>query len=424
MAGRRTFIKKTALSTAATILAFPQDGIISPAFNLNKHSDNEDEFWKDVRKQFPLTHDRTYFNNGTIGPSPYPVLKAVRIKMDELNALGEYQGHEVSRRPISELAGVSENEICLTHNTTEGINIVAGGLPIGRGDEIIMTSHEHAGNALPWLNQKKLKGFEIRVFTPADTADENLNLINDLISEKTRVIAIPHITCTTGHVFPVNAITRLAHEKGIWVFYDGAHSAGSMVLDLKAMGCDFYASCGHKWLLGPSGTGFLYVNQGMLDVLQAGFIGAYSDTGWVISEEQQDLKGYVDNAHRYYYGTQSAALSSGLKAAVDFMHEIDMGRVEAYSKSLATYLREELATMEGSVEILTPLEETSRSTMISFRIPSMDYKEFGKLAAENKFRIRLVPESGLNAIRISTHIYNNKNEIDRFTSMVAGIVKG
>ena len=197
----------------------------------------------------------------------------------------------------------------------------------------------------------------------------------------------------------------------------------AMALDLKAMGCDFYASCGHKWLLGPSGTGFLYVSLDMLDVLQAEFIGAYSDTGWTISEEQQDMKGYVDNAHRFYYGTQSAALSSGLKAAVDFMNEIDMARVETYSKSLANYLREELATMEGSVQILTPLEEASRSTMISFKIPSMDYREFGKLAAENNFRIRLVPESGLNAIRISTHIYNNKSEIDRFILMVAGIVK-
>jgi len=424
MAGRRTFIKKTALGAAAAILAFPPAGRTSSALNLNSYNQKEDEFWRKIRKQFPLTYDRTYFNNGTIGPSPYPVLEAVRTKMDELNTVGEYHGQEISKGPISELVGVSEGEICLTHNTTEGINIVAGGLPIGRGDEIIMTSHEHAGNALPWLNQKKLKGFEIKVFTPADTADENLNRINDLISEKTRVIAIPHITCTTGHVFPVDAITHLAHEKGIWAFYDGAHSAGSMVLDLKAIGCDFYASCGHKWLLGPSGTGFLYVSLDMLDVLQAEFIGAYSDTGWTISEEQQDMKGYVDNAHRYYYGTQSAALSSGLKAAVDFMNEIDMARVETYSKSLANYLREELVTMEGSVQILTPLEEASRSTMISFKISSMDYREFGKLATENKFRIRLVPESGLNAIRISTHIYNNKSEIDRFILMVAGIVKG
>lgn len=423
MSGRRSFIKKSAFTIAGSLLAGVNADGRGQRFLKIKNVSDEDAFWKEVRKQFPLTHARTYFNNGTIGPSPYPVLEAVRLKMEELNALGEYKGQEDSRKPLADFINVPFHEISLTHNTTEGINIIAAGLPLKRGDEVIMTSHEHAGNALPWLNQKKLKGFKIRIFTPADTADESLNLINDLITDRTRVIAVPHITCTTGHLLPVRQIADLAHDKGIWVFYDGAHAAGSIALDLKKIGCDFYASCGHKWLLGPSGTGFLYVREEMFDIVQTEFIGAYSDTGWEISEERQTLSGYVPDAHRYDYGTQSAALSNGLKAAVAFMNDIGMPLVESYSRGMATLLRNNLANLDGDLEILTPEEEISRSTMVTFRLPDMHYRDFGELASENKFRIRLVPESKLNAIRISTHIYNNKDEIDRFTSLVAKVIR-
>ena len=106
-----------------------------------------------------------------------------------------------------------------------------------------------------------------------------------------------------------------------------------------------------------------------------------------------------------------------------FMNEIGMPLVESYSRGMATLLRNNLANLDGDLEILTPEEEISRSTMVTFRLPDMHYRDFGELASENKFRIRLVPESKLNAIRISTHIYNNKDEIDRFTSLVAKVIR-
>jgi selenocysteine lyase/cysteine desulfurase len=421
MSGRRSFIKKSVLSVSGSML-INLDGLSAYSGNSSKIGPQND-FWKELRSQFPLTNERIYFNNGTIGPSPLPVLEAVKATLTKLNTWGEYSGHDDSRKPLADFTNVTREEISLTHNTTEGINVVAAGLPLKRGDEIIMTTHEHAGNALPWLNQQKQKGIVIKVFTPQNTAAENLNAINDLISSKTRVIAVPHITCTTGHVFPVKEISSLGHDKGLWIFYDGAHSAGSLNLDIRDTGCDFYASCGHKWLLGPSGTGFLFVNQDVQEVLKPISIGAYSDTGWEISEKKQSMDGYVQTAHRYDYGTQSAALAHGLKAAVEFMQNIGMDKVEDYSSSLAEKLFYGLMAIGDPVEILTPEEKRSRSTMITFRIRDYDYKLFGKAASENKFRIRLVPESGLNAIRISTHIYNNEEEVDKFLYLVSDLVK-
>ncbi len=412
MTSRREFIKKSTVSfVGASVIS---KNLIADASN------NQENFWDDIRNQFPLRDHRVYFNNGTIGPSPTPVLEAVKSKMDELNAIGEYRGQEDSREPVANFIGALPEEISLTHNTTEGINIVASGLPLKKGDEVIMTSHEHAGNALPWLNQIKNRGIVIKVVDPADSAEENLNRINDRFTERTRVVAVPHITCTTGLTYPIKEISSLAHDKGAWMFCDGAHAPGSMAIDMKELGCDFYASCGHKWLLGPSGTGFLYVNSNVLEDLTPFAIGAYSDTGWTISDINQVIDGFVPTAHRFDYGTQSAPLANGLKAAVTFLSDIRIEKVETYISGLSDHLYKELSKID-QIEVLSPNEERSRSSMIAFKINTMDYREFGKLVAK-EFRIRMVPESNLNAIRISTHIYNNKLQIDNFIDKIHSVI--
>lgn len=416
MVRRRDFIKSAAagLGVAATGLAFGNDK--PSAINLPQPSDPD--FWKVLRKQFPLTDNRVYLNSATFGPSPYTVVDAVSQKTMERNTTGEYSGHEVARKAIAEFVGAKESEISLTHNTTEGINIVAGGIRLKKGDEIIMTSHEHVGNALPWLARMKTKDFKIKVFEPATTAQENLERISGLITSKTRVIAVPHITCTTGLRLPIREISQLAREKGINSFIDGAHGPGMFNLDMKGIGCDFYAACGHKWMLGPSGTGFLYVRQDKLEDLEVNNVGAYSDTGWVLSHSEQRLDSYVPTAHRFDYGSQSAALSYGLKSATEFMETIGKEEVENYTLNLASYLTHQLIGLGNKVELLSSTEPESMSAMVGFRLNGVDYKEFGRAASKAGFRIRLVGESGLNSIRISTHIFNNKEEIDGLVGLI------
>lgn len=378
----------------------------------------DEDFWKIVRDQFPLTHDRTYLNNGTMGPSPYPVLEAVKKATEDIDVSGEYGGWEVARPKIAKFVNVEESEISLTHNVTEGINVIAQGLPLKRGDEVIMTTHEHVGNALPWLNRMRLDGVVIRTLHPAPTAHENLNRINDLINKNTKVIAIPHITCTIGQVFPVRDIAKLGHEKGLWVFFDGAHGPGMTMLDLKEIDCDFYASCGHKWMCGPKGTGFLYVRKEMLDIVQAHWVGGYSDAGWDVTTDPPEFKGYVPTAHRYDFATQNAALYVGLAAAVDFLYHIGVANIVRRGNSLASLLQSELLKLGDRVEMLTPLEEQSKGCVVGFRLKNIAYDKFGEYAAKKGFRIRLVPESHLNSVRISTHLYNNPDEVMRFVDAV------
>ncbi len=269
---RRKFIKLVTGGVIGSWILIPVP-LNSPARYVVSRDESvaadDEHFWSVVRSQFPLTRDYIYLNNGTMGPSPYVVLETVKRAMESINISAEYGGWEVARPRLAKFVNVDEAEISLTHNVTEGINVVAWGLPLNRGDEVIMTTHEHAGNALPWLNRARYDGIVIKTLKPAMTADENLNRINHLITKRTRAIAIPHITCTVGQVFPAKAIAKLGHDKGLWVFFDGAHGPGMLDLDLKDIGCDFYATCCHKWMLGPKGTGFLYVRKEALDVCQA-----------------------------------------------------------------------------------------------------------------------------------------------------------
>jgi cysteine desulfurase/selenocysteine lyase len=418
MTTRRLFVKRVTTGLAATMLA---GDVVQGASGSPMWSQDE-AFWKTVRAGFPLTEKRVYFNNGTFGPSPTRVLDAIKKRMDHIGITGEYGNTDRARHRLAEFVKVAVEEISLTHNTTAGINIITWGLPLKAGDEVLITRQEHVGNALPWLNRAKLHGIVLKPFEPAPTAEANLDIIRQLTTSRTRVIAIPHITCTHGLKLPIQEISAWARSKNIFTAIDGAHGPGSLNLDLKALGCDFYATSCHKWMLGPSGTGFLYVRKDLIDTLQAYWLGAYSDKGWDLQTTPTIFKGYAESAHRYDFGSQNAALYAGVEEAVDFLEEIGMDKVEARIKALSSRLQQNLLTLGSKIEMLTPTDTDSRAGMITFRIPGKNYMEFSTLAAKNLFRIRAVPESNLNALRISTHIYNNFDEVDRFTTFVAASV--
>lgn len=415
MTNRRTFIQKAAKASAALPLIPLATENPSPfRFPVSEG----EAYWDELRKAFPLQTKRVYFNNGTFGPSPTPVIDTIKQYLDETNTTGEYGHTNEARKVLAAFVGVKPDELSLTHNTTEGINIVTWGLPLKAGDEVIITLHEHVGNALPWLNRAKLNGIVLKPFEPAATADENLARIKALTTAKTRVVAIPHITCTTGQVMPVKEVAGWARPKGIFTAIDGAHGVGTFDLDLKALGCDFYSTSCHKWMLGPNGTGFLYVRQELLDTVQAYQVGAYSDTGWDLYANPPKMDAYVPTAHRFDYGSQSTPLYMGAAAAADFHTSVGKQKVEERVRGLNDLLYEGLAAMKQKLDLLTPQEPQSRLCMVTFKPKKMDYREFNGLAARGGFRLRVVPESRLDAIRVSTHIYNSKEEVEKLIRFI------
>lgn len=375
----------------------------------------DERFWSFVREQFPLTHERVYLNTGGLGASPYAVIDAVVAKINELERISE-TGHSEQlwasvKQKAGTLLGCDAAELAYTRNATEGINIVCNGLPLKRGDEVITTTHEHVGNAVPWLARQKRDGIVIKLFEPStQSAAENLDRIERLLSKRTRVISVPHATTTTGQVLPVKEIAALAKAKNIWFFLDGAQTAGMLNFNLHEIGCDAYATSGHKWMLGPKGTGWLYVRKDMLDVIQALEVGAYSDKSHDLQTGELTLH---PTAQRYEYGTLNTPLFGGLGAAIDFLQKIGMENIWRRDAELSTAFLKGLQEI-SPVEILSPLNPTERSAMISFKMKNIDYLKLQSFLAEKyQLRTRGVGEGGVNALRISWHLYNSFEDVNR-----------
>lgn len=376
-----------------------------------------DAFWRGVRAQFDLAERPVYLNTGGLGPSPLPVLGCYDATTRKLQRSADagYALHAEARRALAGFLGASEEEITFTRNATEGNSIVACGLALRAGDEVIFESHAHPGGSLPWLNQAKLRGIVVRTFEPdAGSADGNVRRIEALISPRTRVIQVSHITAPTGIVMPVAAIARLARERGAWFHVDGAQSAGMAVFDLHEIGCDSYATSGHKWLGGPRETGVLYLRADRLDQVVPVHVGAHSSGDF-------DFQGrlvYSPGAARHEYGTRNAAALAALAEAARFQAKVGRERIAAYGARLARRVQAGITGLKG-VSVLTPSLPELQCSIVTFSLAGWPADRlFRELHERHGLRCRQVTEAGLQALRVSTHLFNNEEECDRVVRAV------
>ncbi|MDZ7373623.1 MAG: aminotransferase class V-fold PLP-dependent enzyme [candidate division KSB1 bacterium] len=371
----------------------------------------DEHFWSIVRSQFPLTRDRVYMNNGGLGPSPYQVLRTVQQAMEELESICE-TGHEKIegvRQRAAAFLGCLPEELAFTHNTTEGMNLIARGLPLKPGDEVLMSTHEHVGGAMPWLALMKERGLRVRLFEPADTAERNLEIIERNLTPRTRVLSISHMTCTVGTLFPAKELARLCEERKIWFVLDGAHPPGQLCVNLHELGCHFYATSGHKWLLGPKGTGLLYVRKDMHGIWKPVFVGAHSDAKYDLDRLMLE---YLPEARCVEYGTRNVPLVLGLGAAIDFLAALGMRNVEARGRYLSEQLLQGLQGLP-QVEILTPQERGSRGAIVAFRLKGKASANVVQELSRRGFRTRPVTEQQLDAVRVSCHVYTLVEDVRR-----------
>ncbi len=252
----------------------------------------------------------------------------------------------------------------------------------------------------------------MKFFEPSvQSQQENLDRVEKLISPRTRLISIPHILTTTGLVLPVHEIARLAKSRNVWFFVDGAQAAGMLPFNLYAIGCDAWATSGHKWLMGPKETGMLYVRKDMLDTIVAKHIGAYSD-GPKGFDFQKGTYSLNPTATRYEYGTVSIPLRVGLGAAIDFVHRVGIENIWKRDNDLAARLLEGIRRVPN-VNVLSPEQSTMRSAMTTIKHADVSYLELQKHLDTYNLRTRIVTEGGLAALRISMHVYNTPDEVDR-----------
>jgi selenocysteine lyase/cysteine desulfurase len=424
---RRRFLKQC-LAGAAVVAAGPvacrgpdSDSDTASFAEAWGSAASEGERWRVVREQFLLEPGYAYLNTGGLGPSPRPVISAFDeawLELEQHCETGHGQRAEVRRRAC-EFLGCGADELAFTRSATEGMNLVARGLGLAHGDEVVMTTHEHPGGAMPWFAVREDTPIEIRTCEPGTGGADSLELLSDTLSDRTRVVMVSHITCTTGLVMPVREIADLCRERGIVCVIDGAQAVGQIPVDLDELGCDFYVASGHKWLLGPKGTGVLYVRDEWLDRWRPGYVGAYSDSAFDLAA---GLFERLRPASASEYGTRNNPLVVGLGAAFDFLSTIGIEAVVARGARLARLLREGLSALDG-VEILTPVDAAAAIT--TFRLPASGgdpWEWSNRLRSEYGFRLRPVGEAGLAAVRASTHIFNTEEEIDRLLDVLGRLL--
>lgn len=417
---RREFIRKSLLGSAAVGLA---PSLLNASDSLDAAPLNLIEVdWSGIRNQFVLNKERHYMNTASLGPSPRSVLKAVQdwsLKLEEVGESGHSHIQE-SRKYFAEKLNVFPDEIAFTRNTTEGVNIIARGLRLKAGDEVILTNHEHVGGASPWLALAQEIGIKVKIVELNLNGENNLSVFREAISDMTRVVFFSHITCSNGMRLAVREICELCREKDVLSCVDGAQALGQINIDLGYLKPDFYVSSGHKWLLGPKGTGILYINKNVLDLVSPTFLGAYSVDNYNLASQSMS---FVDSVKREEYGTRDTAKTKGLEAAFQFLQKINLQRVEDRGQKLHQFLYTEMSTIP-KVEILSPENPAFRSAIFTFRIQGKDYLEIQQeLNRTHRCRIRGIYEAQLNAIRVSCGIHLSVGDLRDLVEGVRTIAK-
>jgi selenocysteine lyase/cysteine desulfurase len=375
------------------------------------YDSDPDAYWKRIRtEQFVLPERRAFLNTGTLGVAPKPVLQATidyMIQSADLTIeepLPRWGGEPLDemRAELARTVGCDKDELALTHNTTEGMNMVANGLDLKPGDEVLRTDQEHPGGTFCWEQKAARFGIttrEVKIPVPPKNSAELADAVVSAFGPRTRVISFSGYTTTTGLLLPVKAIAEAARAKGIISVVDGAHMPGQAPLDLHQLGCDYMAASPHKWMLTPVGCGFLYGRGDMLDRLWAN-VATYN---W----DNRSMKG----ARLMMIGTNNGAIFKGYRAAVRFFNEVGPERIYARIHSLArqTYAR---ASGLPNVRLFTAEDDSLYGGMVSFGIAGADLRKVAPLF--KKRMIWVVP--GEDRVRVSCHIHTRPSDLDLFFS--------
>jgi selenocysteine lyase/cysteine desulfurase len=423
---RKNFLASLGIITGGTLTGFGKPLTGEQVFSPSMLSADDPDTWKMVREEFSFPEGYVYLNTGGIGSVPRHVRSLVSDAWFQLET-NPTPGHDSNKwnalkKDVAVLfgEGVDASEIALIGSATEGINIILNGLPLQKGDEVITTLHEHPALNIPLLNLVKRKGIVIKTFDPdRKNGLNNVAIINGLISKKTKLIFVSHRTTTTGQLLPVKEIGDMARSKGIWFALDGAQAPGSMLIDVKGWKVDFYTFSSHKWVLAPRRTGVLYVTKDKQDIVSPITVGAYSDNGYNIKDGTLNFQ---SSAQRYEYGTQNELLYYGFHASLRFINAIGIANIREHNEELSEKFYSEISKTEGC-ELLSPEEREYRSSMITFRVPGKTLNDVTGAMGKDNIRVRPVGEADLNGIRVSFHIYNNQNDLDRAVESIKKILK-
>jgi selenocysteine lyase/cysteine desulfurase len=375
-------------------------------------TDLSDAAWADVRAHFILAPGIAYMNNASLGMPPRVVVDAVAAGYRAISEEPLHGKHDlqdaIAQEVLPGLAamfGADVGEVSLTRNATEPLHLQAMSLALGTDDEVVITTQEHPAGRAPWMVRRE-RGVPVReifIPSPLESPEDTVMRFAEAIGPRTKAIAFCHVT-RGGHRYPVKELCALARERGIASLVDGAQAVGQFEIDLHDLGCDAYSASLHKWMLGPAGTGFLYVR----DDARERFIAPFE------ARPTPDLPGFAPP------GTADFPVRAALAAALDFRTAIGEDLIEARCRHLSDYLKERLARLPGCTILSGGTTGTSAPGSTIFELEGLDALDaVPRLEQVARTHIDEHQRDGHDAIRISTHVYNTTAEIER---MVDGLV--
>ena len=377
----------------------------------------------------PNIDDMTYLNTGWSGPSPVYVVDAIKSRL-ELESFNGPTSPEIlesgqkimseSKDLVSQLFKCQREEVMLTDNTTDGINVILNGLPWKPGDEVVLCDLEHPSVLLPAYNLQSARGVRLRMVTIDLGANSNniRQSFASVITGRTRLVMFSHIQYSTGLRMPVSAIASIAHKVGARVLVDGAQGPGHVELDMNALGVDFYSSPGQKWLLGPDQTGALFIKHNLIPEIQPSRIGFGFSSNFNTAGRFDAVTNSID---KFSMSTTSAPLRAGYNAAVAKILDQDMTKIEKRNLELTSILKHALTSVKG-VNVLSPLDGSECSALTTFKMDGVDSnKATSKLWKNDKIVVRAIESQ--KAIRVSTAFFNTEDEIQKLVDAIKQLSK-
>ena len=392
---------------------------------------------REIREQFPalrqLIYNKNliYFDNGATSQKPQVVLDAINNYYSKDNANIHRGVHYMSQKATTEyetarktiqtyLHAKKSEEIIFTKGTTDGINLVASsyGELLAAGDEILITAMEHHSNIVPWQMLCERKNLTLRVAPINKKGELILEEFDKLLSTKTKLVAVTHISNTLGTINPVKELIQKAHAVGAKVLVDGAQSIQHMPIDVIDMDCDFFVFSGHK-VFGPTGIGVLYGKEALLDKMPP-----YQGGGDMIAKVTFERTTYNELPFKFEAGTPHIAGGICLGKAFEFLSTIDMVAVQQYEKELAEYAQDLLDTFEG-MRIIG--EAKKKTSVVSFVMDGIHPFDIGTLLDKQGIAVRtghhctqpLMDFYGIpGTVRASFAFYNTRQEVDTFIAAV------
>lgn len=393
----------------------------------------------DYRNDFPLLMQNKiiYIDNAATSQRPQCVIDAEGDFYKNYNAnplRGLYslsveatEVYENAREAVRKFIGAEKsNEIIFTRNTTESLNLVAysyGLSNVEKGDEIVVSIMEHHSDLLPWQMVAKTCGAELKFIECAKDGSIDLEKVKELITSRTKIVAMTQVSNVLGREYPVKEIAKLAHEKGAVMVVDGAQSTPHMRVDVTDLDADFFAFSGHK-LLAPMGIGVLYGKEELLEKMPPFLSG-----GEMIDSVTRTSAVYAELPHKFEAGTVNAAGATGLKAAIDYIEKVGFDYIGEREIALTSRAIEKMKKIPH-VNIIGSENADEHTGIVTFTIDNVHPHDISEILAADGIAVRaghhcaqpLLTHLGLNSTaRASFAFYNTEDEVDKFTDSVATI---